>query len=570
MERIMDTFEPTPSTGGRNRLLWVSITGVIVIVLLVAGVMLIPRLLNTTASTVNVTASAMPADTQLYFSFNPHFSTLPNGDVILKAWDDPAIVQAFEDGMRDVLRSGDLTWEEDIASWLGDEVGIGVGRISISSFDRSGAPPPVITVAVSTRDKAKSDALLAKVRARYEENGPTFTEEPYRDVPTVVQDTSSRGPVLAYATVKDMVILASERDALHAAIDAALDGKGLDTTANYQSTLSKLRGGRAVTGYMDLGPFMKALFDQMRAQGANPLSVEMTAALEEIEALKGAAFGVSFEPNGILTEFVGTVDVDKLPAESAATLTQPSSDNSQLRAVPDSVFAYLGASLPADTFTQVFETPYYAQTLDMLKEQSGIDLKEDFLSWFNGDIAFVAMPGVLSGEPGQLPFGLAVMVEPADKQTAADKLDGLVKVIAEEMFYEVGQVIVSDMPMNALLDPRDQPVFLYGLIGDNLVMTLSENTVQKLVNAGGRSLADDATFKEVTAPLPQNNSGYLYVRPETIVDMVSLGMTFSGRECQACALFKPVRALALAGEQPPVQPSVGRSVMFILLDTGED
>ncbi len=566
----MESLEPTTPSNARRKLALGVVAGLVIVALIAAGVVLIPRLLSTTAGTANITAAAMPAATQIYFSFNPDFDQLPNGDVVSKAWSDPDVRKSIEDDIRDALQDNDLDWDRDLASWLGDEVGLGIGDLSLEGLDSPDPALPSIVLVASTRDVAQSGAFLARWRANLESDGAAFSEQTYRDVPTVEEtDFGSELPV-AYATLEDVVIVASGSEALRAAIDAILDENGLDRSSNYQTALGQLRGGRAMTAYLDLGAMLKTLIEQAQESGEFSRTPLNQAALDALNALQGMAMGLSFEPNGLLLEMVASIDADRLPAESGAVLTAPGSPNSLLRAVPDSAFLYVGGQIPPGVFDAVFEDRNFADAAEMVERELGIDLREDVFSWLNGEIALIALPGALTGSgAGQIPVGFALLVNAADKQLAEAGAHKLIQAIARQSDNEIEDVTIGDTRLRAMLDFSGNPALLYGLIGDNLVVASSENAAQKIANALDRPLADDDTFKEAIAPLPASNSGYFYLKPKTIVDLVSLGLTFSGQECAPCDLFEPVRAIVFAGEQPPGEAGVGRSVLFFLLDVSE-
>jgi hypothetical protein len=366
-----------------------------------------------------------------------------------------------------------------------------------------------------------------------------------------------------------MLLFAVDADSLHAALDALIDDNGLDTSSDYQTTLSKLRGGRAMTGYFNLGPIVKDMLEQVQASGDLPPTTINQASLDALEALQGAALGLSFEPDGLLLELVATLDVSQLPPDSLSQLNLPGSANGLLRAVPDTAFVYLGGEIQSQVYEAMFDDPNFSQSAEQLESQLGIDLREDVFSWLNGELAFVMLPGALGGA-SQIPFGLALVVTPSDTQQADAALHGLIQKIAAQSDSEIEDVTIGDAQLHGVIDQfSGDPILVYGLLGDKLVLALPDSAAEKIADAAGSPLADDETFKRAVQPLPTSNSGYLYVRPKTIVDLVSLGLAFSGQECPACDWFAPVRAIALAGEQPPTEAGVGRTVMFALLDVEE-
>ncbi|HEY4687967.1 MAG TPA: DUF3352 domain-containing protein [Anaerolineae bacterium] len=567
----METLEPAPAKRS-NRLILGIVGGVIVVALIAAGVLIIPRLLNTAASTPNLTAAAMPADTQIYLAFHPRYDQLPNGGAIRKAWSDPAIFKPLEDNIRRSLFASDLDWDQDIAPWLGDEIGLGFSNLPLG-FPAPNVSPPVYVVAVLTRDTTKSDAFLAKVRADTESHGVEFREQTYRDVATVEQVGPNPNAGTAYATLKNMVILANGPDWLHAAIDALLDGKGLDTQTRFASTLNPLRGGRAATLYLDVAAVIKPVLEQA-AQTPSPSAFDPSTFDTQTFGM-----GLTFEPNGIILEFLSTGDPSvKLPVEEKTGQKAEPNPNRLLRAVPDSTFVYLSGRRLSDALADILKLMQTTNpmALDMLADferQTGIDLTSDF-NWASGEAAFAMLPGSgLLGGPGASPFGFALILEASDKQAAEASFGKMFGALVEQSngVLSIEDVTVGDYPLHGLLDRfSGEPTLVYGLMDDRLVAAFPEAAAQKIANAGDRPLADDEDFKAAIAPLPDNTIGYAYFKPKTLIDLIALGLSASGQSCQACALFQPVQSLAFTIEYPPIEPGTVHSMLFMRLDVGEE
>lgn len=570
----METLDSTSPSRRGGKLPLVIVAGLVVVALVALAVVLIPRLRGAPAGAVNATAAAMPVDTQIYFSFNPHFDQLPNGDIVSKAWSDPELRKSIEDGIRDALADNDLDWDQDIAPWLGDEVGLGIGNYSLY-FTATDVSLPYFVLVAATRDTARLDALLAKLRETSEANGSKYTEQAYREVTTVERKA---GPdvetSIAYATVKDLLIVASGRDRLHAAIDALLDGGGFDKSSNYQVAVAKLRGGRAVTAYIDVGRLYGPLLDQLLAE--QPLAEN----LSELHKLR-IGMGMSFEANGVLVEFVTLGDPTVgLPVEEKTGLKAAPNPNRLLRAVPDSAFLYMSGRRVSDWFDDTLSlmesfppdpgVTGIVESLSDFEREAGIDLRKDIFSWMTGEAAAVVMPGggLIGSSP--FPFGLALLVEAGDKQLAEAGPHKLFQALAAQSGTEIVDVTIEGNRMRGLVDALSgDPLVVYGLIGDNFVLALPESAAQKIAAAGNRPLADDDTFRAAIAPLPANTIGYVYLKPKPLVDLMSAGLTLSGQECAACVLFEPMRALAFTIEYPPAEPGSVRSALFMLLDVEE-
>ena len=527
----MQTFEPAPlptpvpPTKDHTRLVLGIGVGLIVVALIGLGALLLPRLIGGASST-SLTAAALPDKTQFFVSFNPHFNQLPNGDVIGKAWQ--ASTKTVEDEIRKSLSDVKLDWDTDIAPWLGDEVGLGMWNLPLNVTGSAPAStPPSLVFVLATRDPTKSDALLTKLRDQAASTGTQFNEATYRGIATVEQANLSQGEPSAFATVNNLVIIATGTDDLHATIDAVLDKKGLDQFGSYQDTLSKLHGGRAVTAYLDLEPFMKLAMDQ--ASTWQSLTADEKAVVEAIQAV---GLGLSFEPNGLRLEMLLTADANKLPLGQLGALQGASNANKLLQTVPDSTFLYIGGeklSTFFDSFLQSLQAadPSIASSLRTFERQANIDLSNDLFNWMTGEFTLVGMPGAIGSSAGQIPFGIALLVTPSDKQLAETNADKFFHAVADQAKLKIDDMSVSGATLHALLDTSGNPTLVYGILNDNFILALSQDAVKRIGSASSSPLAGDATFKAATAPLPSGNGGFVLPQHHPVLDVFPIRLAAS-------------------------------------------
>jgi hypothetical protein len=238
---------------------------------------------RTAQSPGEATANVMPVDTMFYLSLNTHTDQLPNFNVIADAWKDSKEARQVAAGLELAVTQAGLNWEEDIAPWLGDRAAFGLIDLGGATGSDSATPyrSPGFVLALHTRDKAASDKALANLRSTLESNikpggyvTNTLADDVYRNIPLfymTAETPSGRGDTastrtqenLAVATVNDVVVLASRRADLQKVIDAALDGKSLTTSANYQTVMSTLPAQNAGAMYLDYSRFMPAYLNMV-------------------------------------------------------------------------------------------------------------------------------------------------------------------------------------------------------------------------------------------------------------------------------------------------------------------
>ncbi len=556
-------FVPPAPRKDKAKLFLAAGIGLIVVALIGLGWLIVPRLLNTGSAQTHITAAALPGDIELFFAFNPHFTQIPNGDVVGKAWGADTF-KPLEDNLRTSLRTVQLDWDQDVAPWLGDEVSVGINHIQWESNVTPASAQTSLMFALATRDKDKSDAALTKWRKNLETNGQAFTDQTYRSVTLASNGSTRSGEISAYATVNNVVIFASGVDALHAAIDAALDKHGLDQSRSFQATLAQLRGNRAATLFLDTEQMKQFILRVPTLQSAD------AATREGLNALQGAGLGLTFESNGLELETIIAFDPDKLSVNQLAALTAKSNPNQLLRHIPANAYLYIGldnlaAGIEPFLTGMAVSQPSLESSLQQFERETGLNLAKDVFGWMTGEVTLMAMPAQIGGS-NQLPVSFALIADAADPHKADATLHQLFQALTKQGGNTIGDITIGDAKLHAIQDARGNPTLIYGQLGDELVVTLAEDTVERITAAESKPLADDETFKAAIAPLPGANGGYFYLKPQPIIDLISLGLTAAGQECPVCPVFEPIRALASANERPPAQANVLRAVVFVLLD----
>jgi hypothetical protein len=321
------------------------------------------------------TARVMPADTMMYFSLNTHTDKLPNFNVIADAWKDSKEAKQLTAALELALNQANLSWEEDIAPWLGDRAAFGLIDLGGSDANNAAAPyrSPAVVLAVQTRDRAASDKFLANLRSTLEKdlkpNGyytATLGDDTYRGIPLVYMTTESAASWsdpsqtrtqenMALATVNDVIVLTLNRTNLQKVIDAALDGKNLTTSENYKTVMNTLPDQNAGAMYMDYSRFMPAYFDMLlgvqasvsdvysniygsvtcrndqgtpdaqclqqqqdeanrkREEARRQREAQLQQMRDMMQAIGGTGVVMSYEPTGIRFDMVAQQDVSKLP-----------------------------------------------------------------------------------------------------------------------------------------------------------------------------------------------------------------------------------------------------------------
>jgi hypothetical protein len=516
---------------------------------------------RTAQSQGDATANVMPPNTMLYFSLNAHADQLPNFNAVADAWKDSKEAKMVASGLELAFSQTGLSWADDVQPWLGERAAVGV--IDLGGMDQTQGSDakyraPSFAIAVQTKDRTKSDAVLGTLLKQISKtSGATIETETYRGIPITYlkSDNASVPETGAVSTINDVIVLTFNRDQMKAAINAALDGQNLATSANYKTVMSALPNPNAGAFYMDYNRYMDVLmqmtqsmqssfdnitsnldtaqaekFKEMQAQQ----QTQMAQLREMMKAMGGMGATLSYEPTGIRFDTAMQYDPAQMPAD------QRQMYESALTPASGKIFASLPASaiMAADFnlkggFLNKVMNPDLLATqfaslgvskdeitakLDEFQKLIGVNLQTDVIDLMNGDAGFALMTRDQQKSDAMsysMPVELAVLLDSSD----AGKLMGSFNKIVQGLsaLSPRGGVKVqslSGLPYSAILID-DKPVLTYGVVDGRFVIGTDSNTLLGIDNADQNSLSNEATFKQATGLLPSNrlNTAYLNFQP---------------------------------------------------------
>ena len=536
---------------------------------------------RTAQSPGEATANVMPANTMMYVSLNTRADQLPNFNVIADAWKDSKEAKMLASGLQLGMTQAGLNWEEDVQPWLGERVALGIidlGGPDKASPDAFKYRAPFVVVAAQTKDRAKSDAVLANVFKQIEQSGNrSIATETYRGIPITYVKSSGDIAVEngAYATVNDMVVLTVSLDHMKTVIDNALDGKNLSTNENYQTVMSALPGQTAAAFYLDstryfdllqemnqnllgtfdtLAPSLDAQqteeFKQQREKLLRQQEVQMQQMREMMKAIGGIGAAMSYEPTGIRFDTVTQFDPAQLPAEQRQLYEAGLSPASGrvFASLPASAILAVDFSLKGGLLSKVMNPDMMAAQLssmglsqdeitaklDEFQKLIGVNVQTDILDLLNGDVGLALLLRDQQKSDAlsySMPIEFALLLDSSDANKLMSSFDKMFQSLSA--LSGKGGVTVqslSGLPYNVLV-ADGKPMLAYGVVDGRFVIGTDSNTLLGIDNADQNSLANDATFKQATGLLPGNrlNTAYLNIQPLwNLLDAETKGTTDSG------------------------------------------
>lgn len=594
LEERSSMFDPPgetpPPKKGMNRGLVFAIIGVVVVLLclIVGGVAL--ALGNFFGEVVTQRQSSIPellsAETQAYGTITPALSDIPNIARIQAAYPE-LFIEEDPEAVNEQLAELGLTFEDDIQPWIGAEAAFAVQGIddfqAFSEALESEDEVEILNAAdfsiiVASRDNAAAQTFLQKLRAGIEDRGEGVVETTYNDV-TIYEEASppeGRDPA-AFALVNSNFVLASNIAVLQEMIDR--DPAGEDTLVNSQR-FQDLRASLPsnAIGYIYLNGQM---FADMAAQASDEamaeLSPEEAEALQQqiqnVEAIESIGLSISVEGEGVAFDGVTNMDISALDEASQQYINSLGEgfDTSRFENVSSESLALISLKIPENFKEQVLTAleaqPDGEETIAQFEMQTGLDLEEDFLNWFNGDVLIVMLPG-----SGAVPVGGYFSIAPQDLDAAQASMEKIADLITQAGGITFETQSIANQEWQTITDPSTgQTMGGYGFVDESLVIAFSEGSMEAAVTGGDTPITQHPAFATVTDNLPSPNGGVFFFDVREVVTLAdSFGMGAQTPEEEEFRRFiEPIEAIGIAGEPGPSESGTVRGRVFVSIEAPE-
>lgn len=161
----------------------------------------------------------------------------------------------------------------------------------------------------------------------------------------------------------------------------------------------------------------------------------------------------------------------------------------------------------------------------------GIDIEKDFISWMDGEYAFVAFPSDRSPfKPTGVDLTMGMLIRTSKPEMANASLDKLTKYLSnagkdvvQVKKRQVGATLLTSFEFpDEQEQGKTQSLFAYGWRDrQTLMLTLGSDTAAAFIPTPQPSLADSDMFRDAISEMPQPNLGYFYLNANAIGKPVS-------------------------------------------------
>jgi hypothetical protein len=363
---------------------------------------------------------------------------------------------------------GDFKWDEDIAPWIGDRV-----AVFFTSFENGGDDAQGAVVA-TTEDADKAQEALEKELSEKDEGDerdPQVAERSHKDVEYKV-DTANDN---AFAIVEDYAVFGSEAG-VKGAIDAA-EGESLADADAFKKARDQVDDDALGMGYVRISTLLGSLGPQGAAarealgQTGDTVAFALDAEDDAIE-LDVAALGVKGAggsgPGSMLAQMPGDAWLAGGTAAIGKQLEQALQQVGQLSALG-------GTDLDG--------------LLGTIQRQTGIDLREDLLSWMGDGAVFVRGSGLAD-------IGGAVVIQSTDAAKSRALIPKLRRLARGLSDMTVRDLSADGVDAGLTVRAGDMPLPIHiAAAGEKFVIAVTDGALEAALRPSG-SLGDSDAFKQ--------------------------------------------------------------------------
>jgi hypothetical protein len=471
------------------------------------GAFALTRLLNAPAEDAAV--SYVPEDAIGYANFfiRPSTSQRRALDAILRripgieTTDD--VIDRFVELLDEALAQEDLSYEEDVEPWLGDQVAafmVGGGSVELPNF----------AVLIESKDDGALedfvDALAAQSDVELEEK--TYEGASYR-----MQEGGEDG--VAVGVVEGFLVGGTE-DAFKAAVDAHASGETIETEDDFADATEPLNEDWIGLFYLDTADFISE-FAQTQGFGPNEQAAFDALGFDEQEPQAAILYATN---DSVVFESTGGFNPTGRFGELAETITEPG----LVPDLPAETWAAYGIPSFGGFFDGIFETFQNVPGFDrrqvdaLFYGQTGLRLQEDVLSWME-DAGFFVQGTSIQG------IGGGLVIESNDP-AKTDRLLAKLQDLVTQQGIRTRPESRGDLEGFSVTIPG-VPAPVYALGGDRLVIAYGDEAAEAAAGEGER-LRDSEAFAAAQDAVGEDFNVSFFVDVDAAQRFGEAAATFAG------------------------------------------
>jgi hypothetical protein len=438
-------------------------------------------------------AALIPAGAPLYAeaTIQPDGKVGSDLDAALKKilrTDDPGakIKKALDDaGKRD-----DFSYANDIEPWLGDKAGIALTAVHGKKAD--------FVAVINSKDDGKAADAIKKAKGHFETRN--YKGFAYR---IDLDDGTAAG-------VFDHAVVVGTESGFKSAVDAS-KGTSLAESNDLRAVRSKVAEDRVGLVYVDVESLLHTIGQASGTSGG----AEFNALLQSASAAVPKTIGAAFQAQP---------DQLRIDAVSLGTPKNGSPDASGsevLGTLPADSWLALGIGRSGEKIDQALQSVGSSggiagvginALLGQLKSQTGLDLRQDVLSWMGDAGVFVSGTSLSD-------LGGALVVKTSDP-AKTKRFITVLRRLVEQSGDKVSDLKVAGADDGFTVKSGGSPPVNVGLAGDKFIISAGSDAAFKQAISPGQPLSSSAAFTDASSKLGDGLKPSFFLDFQRVVSLI--------------------------------------------------
>jgi hypothetical protein len=401
--------------------------------------------------------------------------------------DDPGA--KIQKALDDSIKTDGVTYKDDIEPWLGDRVGIAVTAIRGDDAD--------FVAVIESKDDGKANDALANAKGDIVKR--SYNGVDYR---------FDRKDSTAAGVFEHSVVVGTE-PGFKAAVDAS-KGESLADSNGLRGVRSKVAVERVGLLYLDVDGLLRAV---SASAGSQP---EVGALVQSLSAAVPKTIGAALQAQP------DALKIDAVSLGTPKTSSSGASGADMVATLPADSWLALGFGKSGQALEGILDGIGKAggitgvgvnALLSQFQQQTGLDLREDVLSWMGDAGVFVAGKGLPD-------LGGGLVIKTSDPAKTKRVIDVLRRLAGQQSGATVKALTAQGVDEGFTVQPHDGPRIDVALAGEKFIVAVGAPGALKQAISPSQPLSSAPGFTDAAGKLGDGLRPSFYLDFQQVVSLI--------------------------------------------------
>jgi hypothetical protein len=519
--------------------------------------------------TYDAAAEAVPADADIYIGLDLLQLQSADANRVFQAFAEAnpdsqmSSADEFMDSLDDEIADGGISFTEDILSWVGQYVGVGIYDFQLATNGEVDSADFVFAAAI--RDRAAAEAFSIVLQQRItEEDGQAIQTGAYKGA-TIYFAPNFENDGIAFTIHRGMFLISTTQDNIHTSIDA-MSGESFMDTEDFRKLSGELPDGALLTAFV-----RSSLLDSFNEAFSSGLVSGIGTSPSFL--WDAGAFSLSFVPEGLRLDTVTFFDQEVVSEVQQQMINAFAEDVAIDARVPQNTLLFMGGrrldlnfALLREQFQNADQAADFDEAMNAFASEFGFHPEDDLLVHLDGEYAIALVPssdGFLASN--EVNLGLELLFETSNPAGLTMFMNGVEQFFSSELGVAPEPIDVNGQVVHQVADPFIGEMLAYALTDDLLILTTSAGLAGDVLS-GGSSLRDNPSYQAAWASFPSGMRPALYLDVDNLIGSIREGFSEDARadfDDDIASLVGPISKILMGNQFTGANTQQATVIVFI-------